>query len=744
MPGTAEAVTWHFLFSGLRAMLSEGIVEGRLAGWVRVSHHNSQMDSQREIVEGFARRINNTITTWYLDPDRPRWKASLSTELARMVRDAQDHKFDWIILDKQQRLGTYDHTEFFHYIHLFKQAGIRVWSVAEGELTTDEIGTSFRSLAGSHSEKEEQRNKAGNVARGMLLNASKGYYNGAIVPLGYDRVCISPEGNERFRLIDEGREKNPNYVPRSKEPGEQKYLHRYTVVYPNGHTESLTQLPGKGKQDRYVLRKTIRIERIKDACEVFTLYDAGLNCLEIARRMNRTGVNLGMRTTWTYRSVHQLLENPIYGGVVEWLKRSNPKYMGITKDGQYVKADYNAANPRANARENRPSERVRADPNDDLRLVNLDLIERVAERMAREKNREVRPRSDSIWMRPFLRCGHCGGPMYGSASEGSSKLSYYRCGTYVKDKEQGKTPTCVNNRIYVSTVHDRLDDFLKAFGAKVEFDLERSDPRLTSMLLPVGEEGAALSKLRREMRDFVLERLPEDQHDLLGVEGGLDLMEVYRIYHDRDNAKVHGEVAEIVDEIRQATKALRRVAENSEAERILLEDIRELEARKVAADASAVPADQRVIEVVARLEAAKEAIRSVARFAASRRTREAAGALERVLARVEVFSKPSGNKSGTRGERFADRLVFHPIEGAAHRVQGRPSQGRDLDRGRRSGEGATARGHEPEQDLQDPERRRVQAPEVGRVAEVVLGQAAKARLGRFAAESQGRTEEVSP
>lgn len=644
-------------------MLGEDIVEGRLAGWVRVSHHNSQMDSQKEIVDGFARRINNTITTWYLDPDRPRWKASLSTELARMVRDAQDHRFDWIVLDKQQRLGTYDHTEFFHYIHLFKQAGIRVWSVAEGELTTDEIGTSFRSLAGSHSEKEEQRNKAGNVARGMLLNASKGYYNGAIVPLGYDRACISPEGSERFRLIDEGREKNPNYVPRSKEPAEQKYLHTYTVVYPNGHVESLTQLPGKGKHDRYVLRKSIRSQRINHACEVFTLFDAGMNCLEIARQMNRTGVDLGMRTAWTYRSVRQLLENPIYGGVVEWLKRSNPKYMGITKDGQYVKADYNAANPKANARENRLAERVRTEPDEVLRIVGQDLIDRVTERFSREKNREVRSRSDSIWMRPFLRCGHCGGTMYGAASEGSSKLSYYRCGTYVKDKEQGKSATCVNNRIYVSTVHNRLNDFLEAFGAKVEFDLERSDPRLTSMLLPVGEQGAALSKLMREMRDFVLERLPDDQHNLLGVEGGLDLMAVYRIYHDRDNADVREESAAIVDEIRSATKALRRVAENSEAERILLEDIRELEARKVAADANAIPAGQKVAEVIARLEAAKEAVRSVARFAASRRTREAAGALERVLSKAEVFSKPSGSNRGTRGERFADRIVFHPIDG---------------------------------------------------------------------------------
>ena len=644
-------------------MFSEATVQGRLVGWLRISSHNSEMESQRGIVDGFARRLKNSIMTWYLDPDRPRWKASQSIELARMLRDAQEGKFDWIVLDKQQRLGTYDHIEFFHYLHLFRSSSVRIWSVAEGELTTDEIATSFRSLAGSHSEKEEQRNKAGNVARGMLLNASKGRYNGAIVPLGYDRVCVSPEGNERFRLIDEGRERNPNYIPKSQKPDEEKFLRRYTVIYPNGHAESLTQLPGKGKHDRYELRVSVREERGKAAREVYVLYDSGMNCSELARHMNRSGVELGMRTEWNAHSVRQILTNPVYGGVIEWLKRSNPKYMTVTKDGQYVKSEWSAANPKAKARIIPPGERVRAQFNEDLRIVEDELIERVRVRLAREAKREVRARSDSIWMRPFMRCGHCGGPMYGTAFHGSHKLSYYRCGRYVKDKGRGKTPTCVNNRVYVATVHGRLNDFLKRHGDRVVLDLERADPRLGSLLPPLNEQGSALSKLREEMREFVLIRMPPGQHDLLGVEGGVSLLEAYRFFFEKENAANREEVAEIVAEIRLATKALRRVAEDSEAERILLEDIRELEARKLAEDAKAVPLDQKIGEVVGRLEEAKEAIRSVVKFAASRRTREAAEALVKVLEKVEVFSVPSGAAGGTRGERFAERIVFHPIEG---------------------------------------------------------------------------------
>jgi DNA invertase Pin-like site-specific DNA recombinase len=623
------------------------------------------MDSQRGIVDGFARRTNNTILHWYEDPDRPRWKASQSSKLAEMVRDAQDGRFDWIVLDRQQRLGTYDHLEFFHYLHVFRMANVRIWSVAEGELTTDEIATSFRSLAGSHSEKEEQRNKAGNVARGMLLNANKGLYNGSLMPLGYDRVCVSPDGVERFRLIEEAREPNPNHVPGSKEPGEGRYTHSYTVLYPNGHSESLTQLPGKGRQDRYEYRKSDREDRVRWAREVYVLYDSGMNRSEIAKQMNRDGVDLGLRTAWTVHSVGQILTNPIYGGVVEWKKRSNPKYATVTKDGRYVKSDWNAANPRASARVIPPEDRVRSAPNEDLRIVEQPLIDRVRARLAADEKREVRPRSDSLWLRPFLRCGHCGGAMYGTATHGSHRLSYFRCGRYVKDKEVGKAPTCVNNRVYVSTVQDRLEDFLHQYGERVDYDLEQSDPRLAGLIRPLAGHGAALSVLRAEMRTYVLTRLPLDQHDLLGVEEGISLSEAYRYYHEQENASHREEVAKIVEEIRLATKALRRVDENSEAERLLLQDIRELEAKKAATEARAVPLDKRVNDVIAQLQEAKVAIRATARFAANRRTREAYESLGKVLNRVEVISRPSGTtgRSGTRGERFAERLVFYPISG---------------------------------------------------------------------------------
>ncbi len=92
-----------------------------------------------------------------------------------------------MLLDKQSRLGTFNHFEFFAYSQQFISAGVRVWSVADGELTSPDIVTSIRSVTSSQSEVEDQKNKAGNVLRGMYLNAKRFRYNGAVMPYACNR-----------------------------------------------------------------------------------------------------------------------------------------------------------------------------------------------------------------------------------------------------------------------------------------------------------------------------------------------------------------------------------------------------------------------------------------------------------------------------------------------------------------------------------------------------------------------------
>ena len=657
-------------------MPDESVVRGRLHGWVRVSHHNSQLDSQREVVSSFARRNGVVVVRWWEDQDRPRWKAAKSEVLAAMVKAAEDRQFDWLVLDKQQRFGTFSNMEFSSYMWTLRKAGVRVWSVEEGELTTDEIAASFTSIAKSHSEVAEQRNKAGNVARGMLHNARQGRYNGSIMPHGYDRVCLSPEGVERFRLVEESRVLNPDAVAGSPLPEHSRYIRKYTVIYTGGHTESLTQLPGKGKADRYEYRVSVRAERVDEAVEVYRMYDSGLNLFEIAKALNRTGGSRGLKTEWTAHSVRSVLENPIYGGIVGWKRTMSAKYMSISKDGSYIQSEYDAALGDFRAATVPTSERVYAEPREELRIVDDPLIERVRARLAQAQKREVKPRADSLWLRTFLRCGHCGGPMYGAAREGASGTSHFRCSRYHRDKQRGDGgATCVGNRVELAVVEAKLEVFLARYGRAVSIDLDRPAAKLAGLLLPFGDEGVVLANLRREMRAYVTRRMPAHQRSLLDVEGGVSLLDAYQHYFALDSQEDADEVGKIVDEIRAATKALRRVDEGGEAERQILEEIRELEARKSSVDSRSTPLDRRIAETIVRLEAIEESIRAVKSHQESRRTREAAESLRGVLASIEVYSRPSGYTGGARTARIAERLVFRPIEGQAVELEVEPPTG---------------------------------------------------------------------
>jgi hypothetical protein len=226
-------------------MINENVVSGRLVACVRISSLHSELDSQKEIIARFAGRVGNFIRRWYEDPDRPRWKAEHSDILRQILRDAEDRAFDWVILDKQSRLGTFNHFEFFTYLQRFISAGERVWSVADGELSSPDIVTSIRSVTSSQSEVEDQKNKAGNVFRGMFMNAKRFRYNDAILPYGYDRVCRSADGAERFRLVEESRVENSGYVRKSKKADESRYRFTYVVIYTNGHTERLSGAPAR-------------------------------------------------------------------------------------------------------------------------------------------------------------------------------------------------------------------------------------------------------------------------------------------------------------------------------------------------------------------------------------------------------------------------------------------------------------------------------------------------------------------
>jgi hypothetical protein len=656
-------------------MINESVVTGRLVAFVRISSLHSELDSQKEIIAQFTSRVGNFVRRWYEDPDRPRWKAEHSDTLRQILRDAEDRQFDWVILDKQSRLGTFNHFEFFAYLQQFISAGVRVWSVADGELTSPDIVTSIRSVTSSQSEVEDQKNKAGNVLRGMYLNAKRFRYNGAVLPYAYDRICRSADGTERFRVVEESRKANPGYVPRSKRREESKYVFTYLVIYPNGHTERLAESPGKGKHEYYDFAVTILSERVEVVRLVYQLYVGGHSLNEIAVHLNTMGADRGWRQYWSPANVGTIIDHPIYGGRYEWRKVTQAAYKTITKDGQYMDAQWSKSDPKSRRKAIPAGERIEADMvREDLRTVDEALIVQARARREREKadwaeqRRRKADRSRSHWLRPFMVCGECGQPMHGQTSRVSRKdrtyqFDYFRCSQHKRTSQLMPTVVCRAIKVRQEVVEAKLAEFMNRYGQQIELDLEQTKPRVASLVLTLGQKGSAIRALREEMTEYVLARLPEDQQELLDAEGGIPLVDAYRHYYDAEVAAREREIEEI--ETRIADMAIARVGlpKGGVADRTLIESIHELEAQAAHLRDAIVPIDRRIDAIMREYEAIRETMRAVSEHSKSRRLRQATEALRRLIARIEVHGVDAGYGKSASKRKIADRLVFVPVVG---------------------------------------------------------------------------------
>jgi hypothetical protein len=273
------------------------------------------------------------------------------------------------------------------------------------------------------------------------------------------------------------------------------------------------------------------------------MYAEGHSLNEIATLLNNTGADKGRRKYWTAASISAIIDNPIYGGEYEWRKVTQAADKTITRDGQYVDANWSKADPKSRRKVIPPEERVAAQAaREDLRIADRETIALACARRERERSRwggrhGGANRSNGHWLRPFMVCGECGNAMQGHQSKAeragrSYQFNYFRCSRYSMSRQVMDSPVCKSVKVRQEAVEAKLDGFLARYDERIVSDLEQSKPRIASLLLTLGGRGSALSLLRAEMAEYVMARLPEEQHGLLEVDGGISLVEAYRHYYD--------------------------------------------------------------------------------------------------------------------------------------------------------------------------------------------------------------------
>jgi DNA invertase Pin-like site-specific DNA recombinase len=652
----------------MRRDFDDSQVSGRLVGFVRVSLLSSELESQKETISGFASSIGNSIRRYYEDMDRKRSQYHESRVLQNLLRDAEAGAFDWVIIDKAQRVGTDEFNELAHFITECDKRGVQVWSVSEGPLSRPDILASINLLLGSASEQKDQRNKAENVSRGMFRNAKAWNYNGAILPYAYDRLCIAADGSERFRVVELGRELNPNQVEGSKLPEHRKFINRYEVIYPTGHREIRTDPPGKAKHERYTYALSIRKERIEVVRTIFRMYSEGFNRHAIARHLVATKADPSLRLYWRTTHVSLILRNPIYGGILEWKKTTSAKYASIGPDGQYLDVAKKRRDRKGRAVAVEANDRIRAEVvREDLRLIDPETFAACAKRLADEAKPaglSRKARSDSFWLQPYLRCGHCGASMQGSAKPANPRVarrSSYRCAKTNSDYNGTEPADCAGNRVTVAELDAKVGMFLEQYGDLVALDVAITPPDLSRFDGPKASTGLLKRKLFHEMLAYVLARIDDDRADLLGVPGGLDLAEEYRRLADAEAGLQTELIESLKAELKDQMRVARKFEEGTPAHELAIEEITVLSQRIEAAKAAMVPLDQQFDAASRQAREIQETIQSIQKMIASQRGHRAGEAMRKVLSHVEIFSVP--NPNGVQPARLTDRIVFHPIVG---------------------------------------------------------------------------------
>src|SRR5262245_4856695 len=135
----------------------------RGAAYIRVSHGEKQNpERQREAIRSWAEKAGVSVNDWYEDivGRNPRDLAEDREQFQRMLEDVKSGKWDWIVVDSQDRFGVKDQYEYGYFVHIFRQHDCELWGVGQGLLSSTDDAAVFVTTVGNQTSSKEQKEKA--------------------------------------------------------------------------------------------------------------------------------------------------------------------------------------------------------------------------------------------------------------------------------------------------------------------------------------------------------------------------------------------------------------------------------------------------------------------------------------------------------------------------------------------------------------------------------------------------------
>lgn len=232
--------------------------------YARYSSHNQteqSIEGQLHDAYAYAERNEYQVIGEYID------RALTGTrdqrpDFQRMIRDAEKHQFDLIIVWKLDRFARNRYDSAIYKARL-KKYGVRVVSVMEN-ITDGPEGVILEGILESMAE-YYSANLAENVRRGMKENINKGWFCGGNVPLGYrvqdHRLVIdertAPVAREVFRRYSDG--ESPSAIAED--------LNRRGIRTPRGYKFTLSSFEHMLVNSAYIGKYTFAGQVIDGAAD---------------------------------------------------------------------------------------------------------------------------------------------------------------------------------------------------------------------------------------------------------------------------------------------------------------------------------------------------------------------------------------------------------------------------------------------------------------------------------------------
>jgi site-specific DNA recombinase len=460
----------------------------KCAIYYRVST-DDQIDNikgQEVQVEALVARQGYGLYKVYDDPGIPGDEIDKRPGFKRMLKDAEDGKFTVIVCDDVDRFGRFDAATYGSVIVPLREAGVRLETVNQGKIDWEDTLSLLNDMMRMAFKKEQSRDTARRVARGQIAWALEGYWMGGPPPYGY-RTYVALRYTDAKGKKRERKKLEPN--PETKETLDWMFREFATGRW------SLNAMAAE-------LHKQ--------------------NALTPAGRRPGEGKGPG----WQGPSVHKILKNKAYLGIIEFGDRPGGKYVRFSGGTSYtdVKAKRMVGRDgkklKRAGRDRVSQEQLIVVKGAHTPLVDQETFDSVQAILA-GNTRSTSPKGnggDYLLSGGLLKCGDCGCTMGGMERQkgANTRERRYRCNRYGFEQRRGCyhnwVPEQAMNELVIRKIEsallnpERLEQFREEARLQAAESRKRDDGRAKSLRAEYAE---AVADVEAAERNMLVARTPE-------------------------------------------------------------------------------------------------------------------------------------------------------------------------------------------------------------------------------------------